>query len=94
MNDDFIYTVTAGNIEHNKWRCWAWFATLDEAQRAVENCGEFFWENYYDDLVIEEVPRGAISPEYREWWYRWDGNGWSIGDKPEAVEVLHHFGVG
>lgn len=94
MNDDFIYTVTAGHLEHNNWRCWAWFATLVEAQSAVENCGEFFFENYYDYVVIEEVPRGAITPLYREWWYKWDGGEWRLTDKPGAVEDLQHFGVG
>lgn len=93
MNDDFIYTVTSGHIEHSNWRCWAWFSTFEEAERAVINCGEFFWEHYYDNLVIEQVPRGAISPEYREWWYKWDGE-WLLSNKPEALEGLSHFGVG
>lgn len=96
MFDDVIYTVTAGQIEHNNWRCWAWFATFEEAQQAVEGCSDFFWENYYDNLVIEEVPRGAITPQYREWWYKWSlsENKWELSEKPLSVETLFHFGVG
>jgi len=91
-----IYTVTSGHIEHNNWRCWAWFATFEEAQRAVENCGEFFWENYYDHLVIEEVPRGAITHHYLEWWYKWncDESMWQHTSKPEILDGIEHFGVG
>lgn len=99
MNEDFIYTVTAGNLEHNNWRCWAWFATLEEAQQAIEGCSDFFAHTpegqlYYFDLVIEEVPRGAITPQYREWWYKWEGDEWRPQSKPESVDTLYHFGVG
>jgi hypothetical protein len=97
LDKDTIYTVTAGHIEHNKWRCWAWFATLEEAQQAVEGCKEFFCgegERYYHCLVIEQVPRGAITPEYNEWWYQWDGDDWRPTTKPIKVETLFHFGVG
>lgn len=96
MFDDVIYTVTAGHIGHNNWRCWAWFATLEEAQQAIKGCGDFFWENYYEILVIEEVPRASITPRYREWWYGWNvtENEWQTIDKPSSVETLYHFGVG
>jgi len=91
---DVIYTITASRIKDDKWRCWAWFATLEEAQRAVEGCGDFLWDNYYEHLVIEEVPRGAIVPEYQEWWYKWNGHEWRTTTKPLEIETLYHFGVG
>jgi len=94
MNDDLIYTVTSGHIEHNNWRCWAWFKTLGEAQQAVEGCGDFFWEHYYNYLIIEQVPRGSITPRFEEWWYIWNGEEWRPTPKPEAVDTLYHFGVG
>lgn len=97
-NNDVIYTITAGRIDKNNWRCWAWFITLEEAQRAVEGCSDFFCgeggDRYYDTLVIEEVPRAAITPEYREWWYEWDGSDWHPIPKPTQLETLFHFGVG
>jgi hypothetical protein len=91
---EMIYTVTAGNIQQDKWRCWAWFASLEEAQRAVEGCGDFLSDNLYDVLVIEEVPRGAITTEYHEWWYVWNGSEWRPNPKPDEVDGLYHFGVG
>lgn len=95
---DLIYAVTAGYIEHNNWRCWAWFATLEEAQRAIEGCSDFFCgencQQYYNVLVIEEIPRGAITPQFNEWWYRWNGEKWFPTSKPSAVETLFHFGIG
>jgi len=95
---DCIYTITTANLTENKWRCWAWFKDLEEAERAVNNCGNFFWEYYYDTLVIEEVPRGAISLEYREWWYEWSGDSndgeWHMASKPEPIKGIIHFGVG
>lgn len=97
--DDMIYTVTAGHLSHKNWRCWAWFATFEEAKAAIDGCSDFFCKTeegaeYYETLVIEEVPRGAITPQYQEWWYRWDGKEWLSIDKPESIETLFHFGVG
>ena len=94
--EDVVYTITSGNLEHNNWRCWAWFYTLEEAQRTIENCGDFFWEHYYDHVVIEEVPRGCVYQKYAEWWYKWnlDGEMWVPTDKPEAVDTVFHFGIG
>ncbi len=98
MHDDVIYTVTAGHIESNKWRCWAWFLTLEEAQRAVEGCSDFFCgeddNKFYTILVIEEVPRGSITAQYNEWWYEWSGDEWRPVPKPAPVECIFHFGVG
>lgn len=95
---DNIYTITAGHIKTNNWRCWAWFESLDEAQRAVNGCNEFFCgedcKKCYDVLVIEEVPRGAITPEYHEWWYEWHEDRWRTIIKPIEIETIFHFGVG
>lgn len=95
---DVIYTVTAGRIDINDWRCWAWFATLEEAQRTVEGCGDFFCgesgEKYYNILVIEEVPRASITIKYNEWWYDWNDDEWRPAPKPSGIETLSHFGVG
>lgn len=66
----------------------AWFGSLEEAERAVLGCGDFLWDNYYETAVIEEVPRGAITPQYRERWYEWNGH---AGDRLPSQNQLGGF---
>jgi hypothetical protein len=92
---DSIYTITSGYLdqERNTWRCFAWFASLEEAEEAL-NCPEYLHDNQYNVLVIEEVPRGAITSLYREWWYRWGRDRWIATEKPDMVDVVFHFSMG
>lgn len=93
---NYIYTVTSMKIneKNNPKRCWAWFRTLDEAYSAVENVGDYFRDNYYDYLVIEEAPEGNVTKEYKEWWYCWDVEeaNWSIIHSPN--EDKHFYSMG
>lgn len=87
-----IYTVTSVEPVTQKTRCWTWFSSLEEAQRIVENVGDYFRNRLYTYLVIEEIPEGNITQLYREWWYRWNGEGWVKAEKP--APDFEHFGMG
>jgi hypothetical protein len=96
---DSIYTLTSVLVKpsepsQHSVRCWAWYASIDEAKNTVESCGEFFYEYYYNYLVIEEVPRATIAKAYKEWWYKWSEelNKWEVADKPEPN--ICHYGIG
>jgi hypothetical protein len=90
---NFIYTITSVNIENHSTRCFTWASTLDKAFEIIHQGLEFFTESgNYNYVVIEEVPAGNITQEYREWWLRWDNNEWQRTETPN--EGVGRYGIG
>lgn len=87
-----IYTITSVEPVSQKTRCWTWFSSLEEAQRIVEGVSDYFHNNFYPYLVIEEVPEGNVTRLYHEWWYKWNDKGWEKVKKPDPG--FEHFGIG
>jgi len=67
---DNIYTLSVvGLNKPNRTRCWGWWPTLEEAEKAFLEGEDFWLENgYYDHCIIEEVGIG-FNFDRKEVWY-------------------------
>ena len=93
----FITAISKKDSKQIDYRCFGFYNTRDEAEKAVRMNHMNMWEHYYNYIVIEYIECG-IHPtvEVESWWKWMEENGrWEQSiKKPEEFLGIVNFTLG
>lgn len=84
-------------VPDNRLRTVGFYFDLKTSQKSVvEDWADFDEGNYYNYIVIEEMPERLYphADKGREWWYNFDGEKWKKCKKPDLLQGICSFGMG
>lgn len=95
---DKIYLVTGTSADKGapRTRCWGWYPTFDEAEKAaMANITDMYEAGWHPLIVIESCGPGVLSMLTEEAWYVYDKltDTYQRTTKPEELEGIVHFGM-
>ena len=77
-------------------RCFGYFQTFEEAEKAVLNNYCDIWETIHEYVVIEKVEDGIHQYDFNPTWYKWnlEKECYEKTEKPDFADGYAGWGIG
>ena len=100
-----IYLITGITYEENdksnlfpdrSQRCFGYFQTFEEAEKAVLNNSCDIWETIHEYAVIEKVEDGIHQYDFNPTWFKWnlEKECYEKVEKPDFTKGYIGWGIG